>query len=495
MPTKTRISRLARLMLALMALPLIGGWYFSLWSRLELAESPANPRNVSRPEFRGALRDRAGRLLAYPKGRRRVYPRGAAFASFLGYFDVRLGSSAVEAYFDQQLQGRQRPGDLVDGAGVAPLQRVMGPDVVLTIDSQLQELSYQLLQGSRGSVTLLHVPTGDVLAAASSPSYDPSRLGDAWDDLRKDPREPLFHRGLAGLYSPGSTFKVLTMLAALEEKVSSPGSILYCSGGLPMGDFTMTDSSGGGHGALSLEDALVHSCNVIYGGLGLKLGVPKIEKWMDRTKLLLASDTLPGMFPGLAPSKDRSEVVTAQTAIGQGQFLVTPAAMARLAALVARRGLDIPPRVYRAEQRGSRYFLSPPAPARRLVSAESAEAVAKAMRGVVERGTGGAAQIPGLTVAGKTGTAENPRGEPDAWFIAFCPADKPMFAICVMLENRGYGGTYAAPIAAKVLKAAMNSPIAKVGRPIEAKGSKKAKTPTKPGPKSTPKRSSEREAK
>ena len=243
------------------------------------------------------------------------------------------------------------------------------------------------------------------------------------------------------------------------------GSIFFCGGGLGIGDFTLVDSHAGGHGSLSLEEALAQSCNVTFGGLGLDLGMPKLEKWMKATRVLDSSEDLPILAQGLAPAADASQVETAQAAIGQGTFLVTPTGMARLCAMVARGGLDIPPRVYRAEARDTRAFLDGEPPvARRVVDAKVAAAVAKAMVAVVERGTGGAAAVPGVKVAGKTGTAENPRGEPDAWFIGYAPAEKPQFAVCVMLENRGYGGTFSAPLAAKVLKAALESPLGRASR-------------------------------
>ncbi len=477
MPVKERIANLGKVALLLMVLPILTGWYFAIWSRYELTEDKENPRNISRPELRGRLLDRTGKPLAYSTGVRRNYPLGKAAASLIGYFDIRLGASGMEGQFDLMLQGRQRPGDLVEGKGVAPLQRVQGPDVVLSLDADLQQQAYDLLAGRNGAIVLLHVPTGELLAAASYPSYDPRHLGDRWDDLTKDPAAPLFHRGLGGLYSPGSTFKVLTMVAALSEKVATSGTVFYCGGGLPIGDYTMVDSHAGGHGSLSLEEALAQSCNVTFGGLGLKLGLPKLEKWMHRTGVLAGSPDLRDLAKGLPPAEDGSQVETAQAGIGQGTFLVTPTGMARLCAVIARGGLDVPPRVYRAQLRGREAFVTDKPPiATRVVDAKIAAAVSQAMRAVVERGTGGGAVVEGYKVAGKTGTAENPRGKPDAWFIGFAPADKPLFAVCVMLENQGYGGTYSAPLAAKVLKAALKSPLGpKPPKPkAPAKGAKGA---------------------
>ena len=460
MAVKERMARLGRLALLLIVLPLLPGWYFAIVTSRHWSQAGGNPRLVSHPELRGGLLDRAGRPLAYQDGRKRVYPYGAAAAPFLGYFDLRLGASGVEDAFDKRLWGL-RPADLMDGTGMSPSQ-VQGPDVVLSLDAELQRSCFELLRGRSGAIVLLYVPTGEVLAAVSSPSYHPDRLGDSWDDLRVDPRAPLFHRGVSGLYSPGSTFKVLTMMAALEEGVITPGSRLECGGGLPFGEFTLRDSSDGAHGSLSVEEALAHSCNVAFAQVGLKLGVARLNDWMRRSGLLEPPRGVPGAVGGVAARKDPQALRTAQAAIGQGSLLVTPLAMARLAALIARGGTDISPVVYRAESRGGKLSeLAPAAPRRRVLKEATAAVVGEAMRAVVEVGTGGEAALPGVSVAGKTGTAENPRGYPDAWFIGYAPAEGPRFAVAVILENAGYGGRHAAPVAREVLRAAMATRLGK----------------------------------
>lgn len=456
MPVKERGVRLGRLALVMMILPLLPGWFFAIVSARKYAQAGGNPRLVAHPELRGRLLDRTGRPLAHSVGRKRVYPLGAAAAPFLGYWDPRLGTAGAEDMFDLHLTDRRRAPDLVEGAGLASLGRVPGPDVFLSLDSDLQKLCHRLLEGRRGAVMLLHVPTGEVLAAASRPSYDPAQLGNAWDDLRVDSRAPLFHRGVSGLYSPGSTFKVLTMIAALEEGVITSTSSLVCSGGIPFDNFVLRDSSDGTHGLLTPKQALAHSCNVAFAGIGLELGVTRLNRWMQQVGLLEGAREVPGAVAGLPAELDGRKLSTAQAAIGQGSFLVTPLAMARLAAVVARGGFDIAPHLYRGERRGGKVSKdAPPGQKRKVMKDSTARVVAEAMRAVVEEGTGGAAAIPGLAVAGKTGTAENPRGRPDAWFIGYAPAGSPKFAVAVMLENAGYGGDHAAPIARQVLQAAL----------------------------------------
>ena len=333
----------------------------------------------------------------------------------------------------------------------------MGRDVVITIDAEMQKKAYQLLNGRRGAIVLLLVQTGEPLVLASFPSYDPRKLGDVWDDLSRDPSHPLLNRAVAGLYPPGSTFKVMTAAAGLDEMTVTSGQIFHCDGSYSYGDYTLYDSSKGAHGGISLADAITVSCNVTFAQVGRDLGLERISSWMEKLKLTARSEGLPGSEAGVVPQVGEGASGAIQAGFGQGSVLVTPFGMARLAALIGREGKDIEPSLRSAElvQGSSRQTAS--GQARQVLDAKAAAYVKKAMRRVVEEGTGGAAAVKGHTVAGKTGTAENAQGEPHAWFIGFAPAEEPLFAVAVVVENAGYGGRHAAPIAASVLETALNS--------------------------------------
>lgn len=468
MNVKRRITLAARLIIAALALPLLPGLYFSSLKGPSLESSVANPRNVPRPELRGRILDRAGRPLAYSKGRRRIYPLGSAAAPLIGYFDLRLGTAGAEHLYDQTLKGRENPRDLDDTLKVTE-EGLRGRDVVLTLDAELQRYAYGLLNGRRGAVVLLHVPTGDPLVLVSSPSYDPKTVGEIWDDLQRDTRSPLLNRAVAGVYPPGSTFKILTALAVLSESLFSPGHWFRCDGGYTIGgytigDYTIHDSSGEAHGALTLSDAIVVSCNVTFAGLGRKLGLAKTAVWMKKTGLLERLAGVPDAEGGAAPLQDAGAAGAAQAGFGQGSVLVTPLGMARLTALVARGGEDLEPVLRRADlvNKKTRDQEKPNRPVR-VVDAKRTIYVKKAMRGVVERGTGTAAALKGFEVCGKTGTAENAQGKNHAWFIGFAPYQKPLFAVSVIVENAGYGGVHAAPIARKLLAKALASRLGPSG--------------------------------
>ncbi len=460
MNVKSRITLVGRIILAFLALPLIPGLYFALLKGPALVKSESNPRNVPRPELRGRLLDRAGRPLAYSKGKRRIYPLGAAAAPLIGYFDLRLGTAGAERLYDEALRGRENPRDLDDTLKVTD-EGLKGRDVVLTLDADLQRYAFKLLNGRRGAVVLLHVPTGDPLVLVSSPSYDPKTVGEIWDDLQRDPKSPLLNRAVAGSYPPGSTFKVLTALAVLSDGLVTSGQWFRCNGGYRIGDYTIHDSSGEAHGALTLSDAVVVSCNVTFAGLGRKLGLVKTAAWMKKSGLLEDAAGVPDAQGGAAPLQDSGAAGAAQAGFGQGSVLVTPLGMARLTATIARGGEDIAPVLRRAElAKKKTRDLAEPKLRKRVADARSTIYVKKAMRGVVERGTGTAAAIPGTTVSGKTGTAENAQGKHHAWFIGFAPAQKSLFAVAVIVENSGYGGVHAAPIAQKLLAKALKTRLA-----------------------------------
>lgn len=454
---KRRVRRLGILLICLYLLPVAQLWYYQVLIADRLTERPENSRSHEDLTLRGSLLDRKGQVLAKTSKEKRVYPLGEVTAPLIGYVTGRLGSGGLEGELVRSLAGRPRPRTL---AQVQRLEREgsrRGDDLVLTLDADLQRECYRLLGQDKGAILVLDLQNGDVLAAASRPSFDPATLEKHWKSVSTDKSAPLIDRATQGLYPPGSSFKILTMAAALEDGKVAPNETFTCRGSLTVNGFTMYDDSSA-HGRLDLTGALAHSCNPIFATLGTRLGLGGLKDWMKRFGLLDPPARVPLAAAGHAPAarQGHEEVATAQAGIGQADMLVSPLGMARVAAVIGRGGTDLPPRLLKGVSRDGRtvdeYPVGPP---RRVVSQATADAVLAGMQAVVERGTGRGAALESTRVAGKTGTAENPHGAPHAWFVGLAPAEKPRLAIAVILENKGYGGQHAAPVAREVLRAAL----------------------------------------
>ncbi len=421
---------------------------------------------------RGRILDRRGEVLAYSEEIQgqvyRLYPDGPVFAPVVGYSHPRFGSAGMEAVATAHLNGAAA-GSLTSWGElgrqlVTQDKRSRGQDLVLTLDAELQRLAVERLDGRPGALVLLHPSDGAVRVLASVPSYDPNRIDSAlFEGL--DPAAPLLNRATQGLYPPGSTFKIALAALALERgftgRLDCPADGFTTSAGyrkIRDHEYYSARNSGrvwGGHGPLDLTTALAKSSNVFFAQLGVRYGHDAFyamadQLHLDRRILLhqspygnLALHT--GKLRRIARS-DRYGL--AQMSIGQGRLLVTPAYMALVAAAVANQGLAMRPRLIAQE---------PPEPLGRFMSAASAGRLAPMLRKVVTAGTARGIDDPALSIAGKTGTAQNPRGAPHSWFVGFAPAERPQLAVAVLVEQGGYGSAVAAPIARDLLLQAQAS--------------------------------------
>lgn len=404
----------------------------------------------------------------------RSYPAGALFAPLTGYNSLTLGNTAVERSENAVLDGSDsrlsisfdRISQLLSG------KTPPGGNVTLTVDRTAQTTAAKALGDRRGAVVALDPRSGAVLALVSSPSYDPSPLAShnpatiqqAYDKLLKDPADPLLDRATQQTYPPGSTFKVVTTAAALgsgkyrpDSMVASPNSlVLPDTNGVRLPNF-QGESCGGT--SITLTHALEVSCNTAYANVGLDLGANALRA---QAQAFGFGSGIDGFGLPYAPSRFPDSVnrpQTAQSAIGQFDVRATPLQMALIAAAVANDGVEMAPYVVAQEQSPSLTTLSTHNPQKlgTPVNATVAQEMTSMMVDVVAHGTGTGAQIPNVTVAGKTGTAEDGAGPPDAWFVAFAPAEKPTVAIAVLVEHGGgetqsTGGAVAAPIAKQVLQ-------------------------------------------
>ncbi len=409
----------------------------------------------------------------------RTYPGGPSYAPVTGFASLVYGFSGLEKLQDPVLSGDddrlfvRRLSDYITG------RKITGGSVVLTINRAAQQAAYDGLAGRVGAVVALDPSTGAVLAMASRPSYDPAVLSShdpkairaAYERLLADDLSPLTNRAVERTYAPGSTFKLITAAAALTNKVAQPDTlidaptVLTFRNGKPLRNFAGETCAGSGKQTLAA--ALATSCNTAFGALGIKVGQDDLVKQANafgfggndlRLPQPVADSTV------LGRESDLAEPFLAQSAIGQYNVQASPLQMAMVAAGIANRGEVMTPYLVDQVQGPDLKELDRTSPSvlSRAVSPAVAAQLTAMMEGVVTGGTGTRAQISGVRVAGKTGTAQGAAGaDPNVWFVGFAPADSPRVAVAVFLDrasgygSRATGGTLAAPIAAAVMKAVL----------------------------------------
>jgi len=396
-----------------------------------------------------------------------------------------IGRMGIERRYEKLLRGQDgkrfvevnalgRKGDFLGEKH--PVLPKRGTDLTLTIDLDIQRAAEDAFEpGARGAVVALDPRTGEVLALASKPNYDPNEFSNGitqerWDELSGGGNYPLFNRAIQAAYPPGSTLKPFTALAGLEAGAITAGTYFAqtCTGEFRFGSRLFGCWKHDGHGSLAVHDAIVRSCDVYFYQLGLRIGLDRLAAFMS--KLDLSERTgidLPQERRGLFPDQNWydkhfgpgrwSRGVILNLAIGQGEVNLTPVKLAQLAAFLANGGTLWKPHLIRSIGSALPRSEAPDDSMSRVVavSERSLDTVRAAMASVVSdpQGTGGQARVDSLTVAGKTGTAQNPHGKDHALFICFAPVESPRIAMAILVENAGHGSTAAAPIARKVLQA------------------------------------------
>lgn len=392
--------------------------------------------------------------------------------------DTSIGQFGMEKISDDTLRGTAGKKVIeVDAIGsiikVVRIQRpVRGRDIKLTIDIDLQIEAEESLTGLSGAVVAIHPGTGEVLALASAPSFNPNDFVrgidyNVWKKLVNDPRKPLLNRAIQSQYPPGSTFKIITAIAALEERIVNQGTEYYCGGSIFFGR-TFRCWKEAGHGNVNLQKAIVESCDVYFYEVAKQLDIDKLAQYATgfglgrRTGIELEGE-VPGIVPTsgwkLETKKERWYTgETLNTVIGQGYLSTTPIQMARLTAAVVSEGKSYQPHLL--------YGTAPVGP-ESIVKIRPAylQTVKKALLSVVTdaKGTGRAAASEIVSIGGKTGTTQVVggvrKGEeiPDkymdhAWFVGFAPENDPQIAVAVFVEHGGHGSSAAAPIAKRIIE-------------------------------------------
>jgi penicillin-binding protein 2 len=352
---------------------------------------------------------------------------------------------------------------------------VPGNEVYLTISLDVQRAAEAAFQWERGAVVVMDPRNGEILAAVSRPTYDPNMFiagvsDSLWRQLFDDPARPMFNRVVQAAYPPGSTFKLVTAYAALASgKISARSYLQPCHGGLRFGNRYFKCWKAEGHGSLQLEGAIIQSCDTYFYQLGEKLTIEEFA-WAGRlfglgkkTKVDLPSE-VSGVLPDRAYLDRRfgkrgwTRGLLLNYSIGQGEILVTPLQLCALTARFANGGKKIHPHIVKQilDPEGKVVFTAKngaePTPE---IDQGILQFVREALREVVanDKGTGRAAAVPDIAVAGKTGTAQNPHGQDHAVFVAYAPAEAPTICLAIVMENAGHGGSMAAPVAQKILSA------------------------------------------
>jgi peptidoglycan glycosyltransferase len=467
---------IARLFVVVVVLFAVLVGFTSRWTVFDahaLRDNPKNHRQLIEEQkiHRGVIRAGDDTVLARSlkqpdKSYVRTYPAGRLFSHAVGYSFVRQGRAGLERFYDDDLAGRSGElGSLLDRLSGSEQQ---GDNLVTSLNPAAQRVALQQLGGRKGAVVALDPRSGAIKVMASVPGYDPNAVKNqqAFSALNKDSDAPLLNRTTQAGYPPGSTFKVVTAIAAIDSGRYTPDSRISGRNGKTISGVPLNNDQGESFGDITLTEALTKSVNTVFGEIGEKLGKAKMKTYMDRlgfgkpVEVDLPRDerAASGERKGgrIIPTTNGA-VDVGRMAIGQDKLTVTPLQMAMVASAVANGGKLMKPRlgdrIVDRDGRTVRHLV--PEEMSQVMSPQTASQVGAMMGQVVKEGTGTAAALQGIDVAGKTGTAEvdRPCGPNQLWFIAFAPAQDPRVAIAATVEcGTGFGGTVAAPIAKAVMQ-------------------------------------------
>ena len=431
---------------------------------------------------------------------RRQYPHGRLASHLLGYMSevnedeltkLRasgytvgdfVGKSGIERMCEQILRGQDGVrylevnaiGRTVRGFPEMTVEAQPGQDVYLTIDWRLQQATEEAFPDSlAGSVVVMTLQSGEILAMASQPDFDPAFFSSVrnpalWQQLRNNPDHPMLNRAVQSQYPPSSTLKMVAAIAGLELGLIEAKSVKFppCKGQLEFGDRIFKCWQEEGHGSLNLIEALEQSCDVFFYHLGASIG---LENWARYARLFgfekWTGVDLHGEPVGLVPSREYYDQrygsrnwaagVVLNLAIGQGEIAVTPLQMVRYIGAIATGGRLLRPHLLKESSYGREIENGDQTEYADAISDTTFQIIRSALLRVVHgaHGTGRLASVKGFYVAGKTGTSQNPHGDDHAWFVGFAPFENPSVAVAVIAENAGHGGAVAAPIFQRIIRA------------------------------------------
>lgn len=452
----------------------LGLVYWQVVEADTLLANPANRRLILLEERveRGGIFDRNGEVLAQTQvvnGKKaRVYPQGEVMEPLVGYETLQHGAAGLEGALGDWLLG------LKDATLKQKVEQTLalarqGDNVVLTLDAKLQKIAYDGLQGKTGAAVAIDPRTGEILALVSQPSFDASNLDQDWEKINAKSGSPFLNHAFS-LFPPGSTMKVVTSAALFRSSLDTT-ELYNCTGTAVVNGQIISEPNGKAHGWVNYNMALADSCNTYFATHAVEAGD---ENFLKAAQGFGFGQKIPFELPvqqsritnAPAIPEHLDENLLAASAFGQGEILVSPFHMALIAAGIANKGTIMTPRIVD-------YVLSPDqdilhkskaTPWLTALSPDEAAKLTSAMVTAVNEGTAAPGALPGIQVAGKTGSAE-PGGEvrSHAWYMAFAPADNPRIAVAVLVENGGTGGGAAAPIAREIIRGALSEEVGGLG--------------------------------
>ena len=389
-----------------------------------------------------------------------------------------VGHNGIEKQYEKELRGikgfnyvlvnskRKEIGKYKDGNQDKP--SIKGKDLVLSYDADVQKVAEEQMQGKRGAIVAIDPKTGEILALVSAPDYDLNEFSyvtsrEYLQELYNNPDKPSFNRATMSLKPPGSTFKILAAIAALDMGIIDENTSIYCGGGFTFGRFFKCH---GAHGSINVVHAIEKSCNTFFYQLIYKIG---LKKWKEYAlKFGFATKTgidIGEEAAGFIPDenyyikmygKDWPRSIMASLGIGQGEVSVTPIQLAKYVSLIANDGVSYQPHIVKGylDEKTKQIVPFKFPEIKTGIKKEVFDIVKKGMFLVVNgAGTATNIKLNDIVISGKTGTAQNPHGKDHAFFIGFAPADNPQIAVAVVVENVGFGATYAAPIVKALIEA------------------------------------------
>ena len=426
--------------------------WFNMFRAKEISTNSYNKRQWESEQrvIRGSIYSSEQVLLAETEvqgdARIRKYPKKNLYSHIIGYCSQVYGKTQLEMAYDNELVGK---GNI--NLSINELSK--GNNLYLTIIDELQEYAYDRLDGRNGAIVAIEPTTGQILAMVSLPDFDPNKIEDNWSSMMEDEKSPFLARATQGLYPPGSTYKIVTAAGVYDNGMTS--ETFDDNGKFEKGDVTVYNYNKESFGKIDIKEAFEVSSNYVFCTLGYEMGADKVKEEAEKFGINKSFDFDIPVSQSQIQYKKMTDLDGALVSIGQGGLVMTPLQVAMMASAVANGGKMMKP--YLVEQIKTANDITigqaKPTVLYDSIGLSCAEYIQDMMIGVVEDGTGKNAQIKGISVAGKTGTAETDSGKDHAWFVGYAPADNPKICVAVVLENDGSsGGSTACPIARDIIK-------------------------------------------